>query len=503
LPRSIGRYTLYEEIALGGMGMVHLGVLTGAAGFRRPVAFKHLHDDHGQGSARDELRQEAWLGSRVRHPNVVSVLDLVEEGGTLYLVMEFVVGETLAWLNGKQNMPLAVVVAVLSDVLQGLHAAHTAPGDNGRALGIVHRDVSPQNILVGADGITRILDFGVAKCSGTEERLSEPTEVGFIKGKLGYIAPEQLLSEPLDARTDVFAAGVVLWEALTGRRLFKGLNPVQALMRLGDQSIPPPSAYNRDVTPKLDAVLARALASNPQARLQSAEEFAEQLRIATERAPAWRVARHVEKTAPASLTRQRYLLRCIQAPRRAPPSRPPTIDQSAARGASTWSVATNLLAPRRPRRQRLFWHEDRLNTTLGIGGLLLAGVVYCLTKLPPGLVERRALGAFAQPRTTSDERSAPVSPRPDVGVVEAPGQARGVAFGATLASAAVVEARSASSIHQPEPSAHQPEPSSPAKPERARAKTSFKRHVTSAGSSCNPPYRVDSEGIRRLKRGCL
>ena len=494
LPRSLGRYTLHAEIAFGGMGTVHLGMLAGAAGFRRPVAIKHLHGYPGQGVARGELRQEARLGSRVRHPNVVPVLDLVEADNTLFLVMEFVLGETLARLLEKQRLPVAVVVAIVGDILQGLHAAHTA-GDSGQALGIVHRDVSPQNIQVGADGVARILDFGVAKCLGTEERLSEPTEIGLIKGKLGYIAPEQLLSEPLDARVDVFAAGIVLWEALTGRRVFKGADPVHALLRLAEQGIPPPSAYNREVTPKLDAVLARALEANPEARFQSAQEFAEHLRIATERAPAARVARYVEKIAATALGKQRHLLQSMQVPARAVRSPQPLAHQTSAHEVSTSSLATRLyLEPRRSSRRGSFWRDRRLNTTIAIGGFVLAGLVCCFSKLSQ--LEQRALGAVAQERAATDRRGEPLPANgAGAGLVNVPGLAHGATSGASTASAAV-DARPPSATPKPQPSA-------PAKVARARPKSSLNGRMVSASNPCNPLYRVDSKGIKRMKRECL
>lgn len=489
LPRSIGRYKLYDEIAFGGMAAVHLCVLEGAAGFRRPVAIKRLHPHVAHSAASHELLQEAWLGSRLRHPNVVQVLDLVEVNGNFLLVMEFVLGETVARLLRKHGMmPVAVAVAIMGDVLHGLHAAHTATGANGHLLGIVHRDVSPQNILVGVDGVGRILDFGVAKCSWPEEKFAETTEVGFVKGKLGYIAPEQLLSEPLDARTDIFAAGVVLWEALTGRRLFKGLDPMQALLRLTDRGIPPPSAYNGDVTPKLDALVARAVHRDPESRFRSAEEFAEQLQTVTGRAHPGRVGRYVEQAAASAIDQQRYLLRRIQAPERLSAAHESVAGQVSPQEATTSSFAIH--RRREPRRRSRPWYEHRIAAAVGVGALLLASAVYGLSKLelsakaaPPVTRPAAARAPTAKNRAASASRQAPLF------VASAP-----------LPSSAGESAASTRSPSQ----ALAPTPSVPGKVKPlARAKIPPKRRALSAQAACSPPYRVDADGIKRIKRGCL
>jgi serine/threonine-protein kinase len=217
--RNIGRYVLFREIAHGGMATVHLGRLRGVGGFARTVAIKRLHPQF----ARDPefvsmFLDEARLAARVQHPNVVSVLDVVASERELFLVMDYVHGEALSRLLKHARacgipVPANIVCAVLLDLLYGLHAAHEALSERGDPLNIVHRDVSPQNVLVGVDGIARVLDFGIAKPA---QRVHQSTRTGQLKGKLSYMAPEQFSTGAVDRRADVYSAAVLLWEALTG-----------------------------------------------------------------------------------------------------------------------------------------------------------------------------------------------------------------------------------------------------------------------------------------------
>ncbi len=286
-----GRYALHDEIASGGMATVHLGRLTGAAGFSRTVAIKRLHPQYAKDPEFVSMfLDEARLASRIQHPNCVATIDVIAQDNELFLVMEYVQGESLSKLvriasQRGSAIELGVVNAILSGALHGLHAAHEARDARGEPLAIVHRDVSPQNILVGSDGVARVLDFGVAKAAA---RL-QTTEEGKMKGKIAYMAPEQLRALDVDRRADVFAAGIVHWEALTGRRLFAGGDVGMVMGRVLNGEIAPPSSLNAEVSPELDAVVMRALERDANQRFRSAREYA----IAVENAGPIALARHV------------------------------------------------------------------------------------------------------------------------------------------------------------------------------------------------------------------
>ena len=275
-PVVIGRYTVHQEIACGGMATVHLGRLAGPGGFSRPVAIKRLHPH----LARDPefvamFLDEARLAARIQHPNVVSTLDVVASKGEVFLVMEFIQGETLSRLwktacaTGKP-IDARIIGSVMSNALHGLHAAHEAKNERGESLRIVHRDVSPQNIIVSSDGIARVLDFGVAKAMG---RL-QTTRQGSVKGKIAYMAPEQLEGREIDRRVDVFAAAVVCWEMLAGKRLFEGDHDAIVLARIMSERPEPVTRHRSDVPPAIDQVLVQGLARDREARFSTARDFA-------------------------------------------------------------------------------------------------------------------------------------------------------------------------------------------------------------------------------------
>ncbi len=280
----VGRYEIYEKIASGGMAAVHVGVLVvgPASGMARPVAIKRLHPHLAEDPEFVAMfLDEAKLAARLTHPNVVPTLDVITQGKEVFLVMEYVAGESLATVlrllnERKQAPPVEIVAAVVADALQGLGAAHRATNELGVPLGIVHRDISPQNIMVGTDGFSRVLDFGIAKATDR----AQYTREGQIRGKLAYMAPEQLRGTPASARTDLFSMGVTLWESLTARRLFHATTDARLVARVLECEVRPPSEYNPRIPPALDRLLARALHRDPEARFQTADEMASALEAA-------------------------------------------------------------------------------------------------------------------------------------------------------------------------------------------------------------------------------
>ena len=299
----MGRYSIFGEIASGGMATVHYGRLVGPVGFSRTVAIKRLHPQY----AKDPdfvamFLDEARLAARIQHPNVVPTLDIVATDGELFLVMDYVQGETLARLvravrEHGERIPAPVAASIVVQSLHGLHAAHEAKDERGNPLGIVHRDVSPQNVLVGIDGIARVLDFGVAKAA---VRL-QTTRDGQLKGKLAYMAPEQIGGH-VDRLTDVYAAGVLLWEALTSQRLYEAANEGQLLQKVLHGKPEPPSKHAPGLPPALDEIVLRALQLDPCKRFQTAREMALALERGVDTAMASEVGEWVEATARERLS---------------------------------------------------------------------------------------------------------------------------------------------------------------------------------------------------------
>jgi serine/threonine-protein kinase len=315
LVKQVGRYMIFREIAAGGMATVHLARMAGPVGFSRVVAVKRLHPH----LVRDpELHSmfidEARVASRIRHPNVVPLLDVVAEGGDIYLVMEYVEGEALGTLQRgarqrKQAIPLPVILAVMADTLQGLHAAHEARDERRQLLGIVHRDVSPQNILVGLDGAARILDFGVAKALGS----GHDTRPGVVKGKSSYMAPEQIRGEPVSRQADIFSASAVLWELVTSQRLFAGSSEHERMYEvLRWTGKTPPSTAAPHLPEALDHVLLKGLAPDPAHRYATALEMAEALQAVVVPASLRVVGDWVATTATESITRRAEILRRVE-----------------------------------------------------------------------------------------------------------------------------------------------------------------------------------------------
>ncbi|HEX8793093.1 MAG TPA: serine/threonine-protein kinase [Polyangiaceae bacterium] len=312
--RTVGRYAIHGQIAAGGIATVHLGRQQGAAGFARTVAIKRLHPQFaGEPEFVSMFLDEARLAARLRHPNVVPTLDIVATDEDLFLVMEYVHGATLARLlrNTKlagERVHPAVAAAVMSGVLRGLHAAHEARDERGRPLDIVHRDVSPQNVMVDADGMARVLDFGIAKAVG---RL-HTTRKGELKGKFGYMAPEQITGGDVSRRSDVYAAAVVFWELLAGRRLFHDADETGVMRQVMTAQVVPPGAVVPEIPPELDAIVMRGLSREPQERFATAAEMADAIESGIPLAIAPTVAAWVERIAAQELAAQAALVADVE-----------------------------------------------------------------------------------------------------------------------------------------------------------------------------------------------
>jgi serine/threonine-protein kinase len=273
----IGQYLLMTPLAQGGMAEIWLARQSGPKGFERLVVIKRMIDALESDPEHIEMfLTEARLAAQLNHPHVIQIFDLGEVEQSMYLVMEYLDGENLSVVRRmglKHQLPLLDqhAVRLMSWAADGLHCAHTRIGIDGRPLGIVHRDISPQNLFATFDGGLKVLDFGVAKIA------SQHTQSGKLKGKLGYMSPEQARGEPIDARSDVFALGIVLFEQLTRSRLFPNLDETQILGAIAHGTLPRPTERRADLDPDLDRILLKTLAPRREERFQSARELQEAL----------------------------------------------------------------------------------------------------------------------------------------------------------------------------------------------------------------------------------
>lgn len=277
--RSIGRYELVQRLGHGGMATVYLARATGNAGFEKLVAIKIIHPHLAAEPEFVEMfLDEARIAAKIQNPHVAGILDLGHDDGLHFMVMEYIDGETLSGLLRQlrpraERLPLAVVLQILIDACEGLTAVHGLRDVDGNPYGLVHRDMSPQNLMIGFDGWTKIVDFGLAKATGKRH-----THTGHLRGKLAYMSPEQARGRPLTAATDLFALGVILWELLTGKRLFAGDSDAETLDNVMRCEVPDLATARPDVPPAVVALLHRALAREPEGRFPSAESLLAELR---------------------------------------------------------------------------------------------------------------------------------------------------------------------------------------------------------------------------------
>ncbi len=281
-PIPFGKYTLFERIGRGGMADVFKARIQGPAGFERTFVVKrilpHLSDDP---TFTKMFIDEAKIAAKLSHPNIVQVFELGSVDEEYFMSMEYVRGhdlaETMRTLWARVGPPRPELVAYVGrEMCRALAYAHDFTSEDGESLGMIHRDVSPSNVMLSYDGAVKILDFGIAKALGGDP-VEEATKSGTLKGKFAYMAPEQTASNDIDRRIDIFATGIVLHEILTGRRLFKGENDMQTIERVRRCEVVAPSLFNPLCPPQLDQIVLQALAKNADERYQSASEMADAL----------------------------------------------------------------------------------------------------------------------------------------------------------------------------------------------------------------------------------
>ena len=533
------RYEVLAEIGAGGMASVDYARLRGAHGFVRNVAIKRLHPQFAKDPEFVKMfLDEARLCARLAHANIVSTVDVIDHPHGIGIVMEYVHGESLSGLLELAQVratpvPIHVATALMASVLHGLHAAHETLNDDGAPLGIVHRDVSPHNILVGADGIPRVIDFGIAKAIGK----SHVTPSGELKGKLMYMAPEQLDGSEVDRRADIYGAAAVLWETLCGASLHDAATESAVVHSVLHGRIEPPSKQRPEVPEVLDGIVLRGLQRDRTARYASAREMALTLERDVGIASQSELATWLHELAADRLeTRARLIAQwheqgATRAPMQLPAAGLPPEAPRATR-ARTPTVLLPADASVLRQRQQSTRTELRRFWAFGSAVLVLLGAAVALWILRhsprPAAPSQVEAAQQLRPRAASAAAAEP-----------APQSSESMTSAAT-ASPSVEQAREATSTHLPSandrmaspteptasdaPAAHSAAPRDPAsvqpvaqparaaKRERPRSQRSVppkpatespRQAGPSAAQGCKPWYYIDEAGIRRPKPGCL
>ncbi len=272
---TYGRYQLLKKLATGGMAQIYLARQVGPEGFEKLLVVKRILPHLAENEDFITMfLDEARIAARLNHPNIVQIFDLGAQDDSFFIAMEFIHGEDVrrVWKHSEREgkpIPLALICRIIIDACAGLDYAHKKVDQSGRPLGIVHRDISPQNILVSFEGGVKVVDFGIAKAADQ----ATVTKSGVLKGKYSYMSPEQASGQHIDSRTDIFALGVVLYELLTGTRLFKRATDIQTLNAVTECQIAPPSAVNTRVPKDLDAIVMRALTKSRDDRFADARQL--------------------------------------------------------------------------------------------------------------------------------------------------------------------------------------------------------------------------------------
>ena len=502
--QSSGQYTIFGQIGAGGMASILYAHFVGPGGFSRPVSIKRLHpqfaNDPGFASA---FLDEARLSARIAHTNVVATLDVLSGPDEISVVMEYVHGESLAGLltmarararDHGAALPYRIAVNLIAGVLHGLHAAHETCNERGEPLGIVHRDVSPENILVGSDGVARLLDFGIAKAKGR----SRTTPTGELKGKLGYMAPEQYQGEDVDRRVDVYSASVVLWEALAGQVLFDGGSDAAVVHAVMNAEVRAPSELSAGLPKALDALVMRGLSRDRSERFDSAHDMALALEREVGAATRSEVCDWLQELAGELLQNRAAALAQLHA-------------TSAAHGPElgTRKLPANLAAgqplpalgvesaPASPQGSqsglRLRSVSVRRGWTLAALAVLSASAWLAFALREPAAGPQPSPAAAAAPRAQAlPSIAAPRPPEPSLDTLEPPRVAAESAatpdVAAAISGGRPAETRESKSKH--------------GLSERAGVRAKSKS-ATHPKLDCSPPYVIDALGIRHMKRECL
>lgn len=470
--QTVSRYVLQDLVGSGGMARVYVGFQQGVAGFTKAVAIKRLHPDLASdptlGAA---LLDEAHITSNIRHPNVVSTSDVVREGGEFLLVMDYVVGVPLDVLLRRSieqasSVPDGVVSALMLGILAGLHAAHEGTDVSGRPLGIVHRDISPHNVLVDEMGNAKVLDFGIAKA---HSRLMATTQEGTVKGKPAYIAPEQLGSGAVDRRADIYSAGVILWELLVGRRYRAGMTLADLLRVVGDDAsvISPADVATTTAARLLGEVAVKAMRADPDDRFPSASSMAQAIEARVAPSSSATVIAWVQAMAGDVLEQRRALAVPRVTVPRAEEHAPE--EATAVLGAAA-GMASSPTARRRPR------------LAAALGGIVALLVAIVAT---PFAWSHRTRGGET---TTAVADSPPPMTPVDAAVGEAP---QPMASAPTLTTA-----------QPPTPGAATSRAMSVA-PGAPRGTSRSRRKSDRIDDRCRVPFEIDANGVKIPKRECL
>lgn len=503
-------YLLGPRIASGGMGTVHLGLKHGALGFKRLLAVKRLHahlaqDPEFVARFKDEIR----LVSRLGHPNVIQTFDVLETPEELTLVMEYCDGVTLHHLlkdaaAAGVPAPVPLIVGIMAQALHGLHSAHELT-DDGVPLHLVHRDVSPQNIMVGRDGLVKILDFGIAKAASE----SHVTRTGQLSGKAAYMSPEQVTGHVVDKRSDIFAAGVVLWEALTGERLFRprGAPETAALRNVLELRVKSPGEFRPGLSPALEQAVMRAIERDPARRFGSARDFALALEEAVPQASLSAISNGVLHLSGSRLSRA-----AVEAP--AELNFAPNADSAHALGAEATSAEPSAVTVGSELRAELtvplegvsFEHSNanvsKSRSVRRVAVLAMCGVALCaalglvvVTWVGGGTLEAQSplpsKAATTQPVAPAVVAASRVEPMPTIGSQEAPLTAPETVLPVAHPIRSTQHASERASVNCREPA------------KRPAVNGTVKPALTSKTTNCSPPTYTDAEGIQHFKPECL